>query len=709
MKGIFKRKPGNGATLVLTIVICIAVNVGLAYATYISGLPMYLDTAGTIAVSMLGGVFPGLLVAVATNLLCGFFNTNSLYYTFIGVAIVMITVSVTNRNRGKRKRDIIRLILLLALASGVLGTLFQWILLGGPQFRDVAEAARLVSESGPGYFITAMLANIGLNLIDKAIMAGVAVAACAIIPDRIRAVLRDMGWKQKPLSAAEIKEATSKDHEGRMSLRKRMTIMLSVAAIVLTVALSWISMTIYFANTKNEYEANAKAAAKFAASVIDPTMIDDYINHGKDAPGYNETRRMLYDIRDTARGVKYLYVVKIREDGCYYVFDLATDDTPPYAPGEFAEFEEAFMPYLPALFAGDEIEPIESDDISGWVLTVYEPVRNSSGKTVAYVGADVSMTYLSGYMSSFLLKTILIFSGFFALVLGTGIWVFRYYLIYPIGSMTKSTKDFAVNSEDQKALDAGVRKIRDLNIATGDEVEDLYRSISKMSSDMAEQIRSIRYYSNATAKMQNGLIMTMADMVENRDSDTGAHVQKTAAYVRILLETLRKKGYYADKIKPNYISDVEMSAPLHDVGKINIPDAVLNKPGKLTDEEFAIMKTHTTAGKKILEKAINTLQGENYLKEARNMAAYHHERWDGKGYPEGLHGEVIPLSARVMAIADVFDALVSPRVYKPAFPLEKAVSIIQEGSGTQFDPKCIEAFTDALPQFVEVMKKYQES
>ena len=709
MKGIIKKSPGNGVIRILTIAICIAVNVGLAYATYISGLPMYLDTAGTIAVSMLGGTFPGLIVAVATNLLCGFFNTNSLYYTFIGVAIVMITVTVSNRNRGKRKRDIIRLILLLALASGVLGTVFQWILIGGPQFRDVAEAAHLAGESGPAYFFAAMLANTGLNLIDKTITAGLAAAACAFIPERIKGLLKDMGWKQKPLSAEEITEATTKDHAKGMSLRKRMTIMLAAAAIALTVALSWISMTIYFANTKKEYETNAKAAAKFAASVIDPTMIDDYINHGKDAPGYNETRSMLYDIRDTARGVKYLYVVKIREDGCYYVFDLATDDTPPYAPGEFAEFEEAFMPYLPALFAGDEIEPIESDDISGWVLTVYEPIRNASGKTVAYVGADVSMSYLSGYMSSFLLKTILIFSGFFALVLGFGIWVFRYYLIYPIGSMTKSTKEFAVNSEDQKALDAGVRKIRDLNISTGDEVEDLYRSICKMSSDMAEQIRSIRYYSNATAKMQNGLIMTMADMVENRDSDTGAHVQKTAAYVRILLETLRKKGYYADKIKPNYISDVEMSAPLHDVGKINIPDAVLNKPGKLTDEEFAIMKTHTTAGKKILEKAINTLQGENYLKEARNMAAYHHERWDGKGYPEGLHGEVIPLSARVMAIADVFDALVSPRVYKPAFPLEKAVSIIQEGSGTQFDPKCIEAFTDALPEFVEVMKKYQES
>ncbi|MBQ7463312.1 MAG: HD domain-containing protein, partial [Lachnospiraceae bacterium] len=133
-----------------------------------------------------------------------------------------------------------------------------------------------------------------------------------------------------------------------------------------------------------------------------------------------------------------------------------------------------------------------------------------------------------------------------------------------------------------------------------------------------------------------------------------------------------------------------------------------NKPGKLTDEEYEIMKTHTTAGKKILENAISTTSGENYLKEARNMAAYHHERWDGKGYPEGLYGEVIPLSARIMAVADVFDALTSPRVYKPAFPLEKALSILTEGSGTQFDPKCVEVFMENLPEVKVILKKYNE-
>ena len=156
------------------------------------------------------------------------------------------------------------------------------------------------------------------------------------------------------------------------------------------------------------------------------------------------------------------------------------------------------------------------------------------------------------------------------------------------------------------------------------------------------------------------------------------------------------------------MSDVVRSAPLHDIGKINISDKVLNKPGKLTEEEYEIIKTHTTAGKDIIEKAIKTVKGESYLKEARNMAAYHHERWDGNGYPEGLHGEVIPLSARIMAVADVFDALTSPRVYKEAFPLDVAIKMLEEASGTQFDPKCVEVFIEALPEVKVIWRRYNQ-
>ena len=300
----------------------------------------------------------------------------------------------------------------------------------------------------------------------------------------------------------------------------------------------------------------------------------------------------------------------------------------------------------------------------------------------------------------------MIFGGFIIVIVACGLWIADYNIIYPINSMASSANNFMTGDMDQNELDEHVRKIRSLDIRTGDEVEDLYQSICNMSFEMAEQMRDIRHYMDASTKMQSGLIITMADMVESRDSDTGAHVQKTAAYVRIILEGLKRKGYYSEKLTEKYMDDVERSAPLHDVGKINISDTILNAPRKLTDDEYKIMKTHTTAGKEIMEKAISTVRGESYLKEARNMAAYHHERWDGKGYPEGLHGEVIPLSARVMAVADVFDALTSPRVYKPAFPVEVALKMLQEGAGTQFDAKCVEVFMESLPEVKAVLKKY---
>ena len=145
-----------------------------------------------------------------------------------------------------------------------------------------------------------------------------------------------------------------------------------------------------------------------------------------------------------------------------------------------------------------------------------------------------------------------------------------------------------------------------------------------------------------------------------------------------------------------YISKLKQAAPLHDIGKIAVSDLILNKNGKLTDEEFAIMKSHTTEGGRILKKIVHDAGDTfdaGYLNESIEMASYHHEKWDGSGYPEHLKGEEIPLSARIMAVADVFDALIAERVYKKGFPYEKAMSIITEGSGKHFDPVVVEAFT----------------
>lgn len=200
------------------------------------------------------------------------------------------------------------------------------------------------------------------------------------------------------------------------------------------------------------------------------------------------------------------------------------------------------------------------------------------------------------------------------------------------------------------------------------------------------------FYHERVSGMQSGMITFMAEVVENRDDNTGGHIKRTADYVERIAKELKRRGVYPQILTDRYMEDMIVAAPLHDIGKIHIPDAVLNKPGRLTEEEFAIMKTHTTAGEKLLTHAKAELGESGYLNTAVEMAAYHHEWWNGKGYPYGISGEEIPLSARIMAVADVFDALTSKRCYKDAMPLAKAYAIIREESGTHFDPAAVEAF-----------------
>ncbi|MBE5827327.1 MAG: HD domain-containing protein [Butyrivibrio sp.] len=687
--------------------LCIILNVVLAYMTHTFGMPLYLDTIGTIIMSSLGGFLPGIFVAVFTNLLCCIFNGNALYYTLANVMVALVTVWFARAGGFKKKKNPVIYFLLLILLTGLYNGAVQWLISKGPSFPEVVYASyQLSAKTHMGYVPATVFIGIGVNAIDKATTSLIALFIVLLIPEQERKAIWDSNWKQTPISKEEMYAKVRS--AGRRAIQKKMGIILSVTALLLVIVMVWTGISVFYSNTKTEYTDNAKKAARFAASVVDGDMIDEYITGGRRTPGYEQTEALLYKIRDSVTGLKYLYVIRVTRDSICYVFDLHSGDFPAMEPGDEVPVEDYFKPYMDSFLEGREIEPIESDNLSGWVMATYYPIKDSSGKTVAYAGADSSMILMSDYTREFLLKIFLIFSGFFVLILGYGIWNSGFYLSYPITSMTECVQEFIDSDRDQKNLDDNVKKIRALDIHTQDDVEDLYKAICEMEANMSEQMRELRHYADATSKMQSGLIITMADLVENRDSDTAAHIQKTAAYVKIIVEGLKRKGYYAEKITPSFENDIVNSAPLHDIGKIHIPDAILNKPGKLTPEEFEIMKTHTTAGMNIMEKAINTTRGESYLKEARNMAAYHHERWDGKGYPEGLHGQVIPLSARIMAVADVFDALVSKRIYKPAFSFEKALEIIQEGSGIQFDPKCVEAFMDSLTEVRIVFKTFQE-
>jgi len=193
--------------------------------------------------------------------------------------------------------------------------------------------------------------------------------------------------------------------------------------------------------------------------------------------------------------------------------------------------------------------------------------------------------------------------------------------------------------------------------------------------------------------VQDVTIMAMASLAETRDQETGNHIRRTQHYVRLLALELRKQPKFAAVLDDATIELLFKSAPLHDIGKVGIPDAILLKPGKLTPEEFEVMKTHTKFGRDAIVAAEALLdEPVSFLEYAREIAYSHQEKWDGTGYPEGLAGERIPLSARLMAVADFYDALISRRVYKPAFPHDKAVEIIREGRGKHFDPEVVDGF-----------------
>ncbi|MDE5994400.1 MAG: HD domain-containing protein, partial [Oscillospiraceae bacterium] len=203
--------------------------------------------------------------------------------------------------------------------------------------------------------------------------------------------------------------------------------------------------------------------------------------------------------------------------------------------------------------------------------------------------------------------------------------------------------------------------------------------------------------------IQESTIIGMANLIESRDHDTGEHVKRTSVYVELLAKAAKQAGYLPDILTDRYIDLTVKAAPLHDIGKIAVSDSILQKPGKLTEEEFERMKAHTTAGGRIVKEVLGTIEDHEYLDIASCVAMSHHEKWNGSGYPLGLKENDIPLCARIMAVADVFDALISKRCYKEQMPMDKAFDIISESGGTHFDPELARLFVSIRSDIEKVL------
>lgn len=227
-----------------------------------------------------------------------------------------------------------------------------------------------------------------------------------------------------------------------------------------------------------------------------------------------------------------------------------------------------------------------------------------------------------------------------------------------------------------------------------------------LEQEIEQKNLSITQHNEKMMLLQDNIITGMANLIESRDGDTGEHIKRTSFYVNLLACALREQGLYTDILTDNYIELLTKAAPMHDIGKIVVPDSILQKPGRLTPEEFEAIKQHSAEGGRIVREVLGSIEEKDYVEIAADMAAHHHEKWDGSGYTAGLSEEGIPLSARIMAVADVFDALVSKRCYKSAMPLEEAFAELKRSAGTHFDPQLIAVFLGLRNQITEYLESH---
>ena len=672
-------------------------------------LPLFLDNIGSVLAAALGGYVPGIIVGFLTNLINGVNDATTAYYGTLTVMIAVCASFFARRGGFSRPAKIPLVIATFALIGGGLGSVLTWMLYGFDFGTGISAplAHRLYDTGLLSMFWSQFTADMLIDVADKTVTVLLVALALRLIPDDKKDLFFLYGWRQAPLSEHALKRAERK-RVRRHSLRFKIILLVSAVMITIAVVITSISF-VHFRNASIEEQTRlAYGVTELAGMTIDAERVDEFIEKGEAAEGYTQIKNRLGEIMNSTEDISYVYAYRILPEGCQVVFDPDTPDMPGMKAGEMVAFDDEFKAYLPQLLAGQPIKPIISNGQYGWLLTVYKPIYNAEGVCQCYAAVDISMEQiaLSGYR--FLARVISLFLGFFILILAVTIWLAEYNVILPINTIAIAAERFAYNSETARA--DTVERIKRLDIRTGDEVENLYYAVTKTTEDTVQYIASTQHQDEVIRKLQNGLILVLADMVESRDQCTGDHVRKTAAYARVIMDEMRREGVYADQLTDAFIEDVVNSAPLHDVGKIEVSDILLNKPGRLTDAEFAQMKHHTTAGSDIIERAIDMVSEDEsgYLKEARNLAAYHHEKWDGSGYPSGLAGEQIPLSARIMAVADVFDALVSRRSYKEPFTFEKAMDIIREGAGSHFDPKVAEAFIRAEDEVRRISRMHME-
>ena len=449
------------------LILCVAsvlINVVFArLAQFLSqhfGLQLWFDTIGTVLAAAMGGYLPGIFVGLVTNFMKGFMDFASIYYSAMNVLIAATSALLANHGFLTKKWKIPLFILVMAFIGGVIGGILPSI----------------VNSIPTAGFVTDLL----WDLADKTISVLLVVAIIRAIPPETRETLRFNGWRQTPLTKNDLEEIKKKIQCRSVLLRSKIIFILAVALGTMALTASTISFLLYRSSLISEYSEFAREVSVAVSEMFDHEKIDEYIASKGIDPDYVDVQHKIENIKVTAPTVKFIYIYKIDDEGGHVVFDFH-NSAADAAPGKLVKLDEAFEPYLETLREGGEIEPVISDSPFGRLLSVYTPVKNSAGKTVSYIGADIPMSMIVGKEVNFLTQMVFLFLGFVILIVAIVLWFVDFNIVFPINSMTMRTSEFAYSGSN--ALGENVEKIKRLDIHTGDEVENLYKAFTKMTED----------------------------------------------------------------------------------------------------------------------------------------------------------------------------------------------------------------------------------
>ena len=441
-----------------------------------------------------------------------------------------------------------------ALIGGGLGSVLTWTLYGFEFGTSLSAplAQRILDTGIMSPFWAQFAADMLVDVLDKALTVAIVAIVLKVLPQSLKDKLYFAGWQQAPLTRKKLMAADHK-RARRMSLRSKIILLVAAAMVIIAGVVTVISF-IHFQNAAIDEQIKlAYGVANVASDAIVADRVDEFIEKGEAAEGYALIDKRFNDLVSSAEEIEYVYAYKILEDGCHVVFDADTPETPGSQPGDVVEFDEAFMKDLPILLAGGEIPPITSNEKYGWLLTIYKPVYDSQGVCQCYVGVDINMNHIATSGYQFMARVISLFFGFFLLILTGAIWLAEYNIILPINTMDIATENAVYNTEEARART--VERIHELDIHTGDEIENLYHSVVRTTEDMVGTIENVEHQNEVISRLQNGLILVLADMVESRDKCTGDHVRKTADYTDIIMRQLKKEGVYTDQLTDEFIYD----------------------------------------------------------------------------------------------------------------------------------------------------------